>query len=229
MLEPNGPLPPEIYWRRRALAIGALVVALALVIWLVLTVSRGGDSPGDSKPVAASSSSSTTSKPADASTTKAAEPSESGTPAPSSAASSASNEPASAPGQCPDQSLAIKISVDQPTYRVGEQPNFRIVITNISSVLCQRDMNLAQIQASVLSLDGQRRFWTSSDCSPVDESNARNLKAGEQALFTVRWSGTTSQQGCVGERVPVPAGAYQVIAQFGSLHSSPEPFNLTTT
>ncbi|WP_194833784.1 hypothetical protein [Nocardia sp. XZ_19_369] len=229
MLEPNGPLPPEIYWRRRALAIGALVVALALVIWLVLTVSGGGDSPGDSKPVVASSSSSTASKPADASTTKAAEPSESGTPAPSSAASSASNEPAAGTGQCPDQSLAIKISVDQPTYRVGEQPNFRIVITNISSVQCQRDMNLAQIQASVLSLDGQRRFWTSSDCSPVDESNARNLKPGEQALFTVRWSGTTSQQGCVGERVPVPAGAYQVIAQFGSLHSSPEPFNLTTT
>ncbi|MEU7139101.1 hypothetical protein ABZ942_06600 [Nocardia sp. NPDC046473] len=227
MLEPNGPLPPEIYWRRRALAIGALVVALALVIWLVLTVSRGGDSPGDTKPVVAGSSSTTPSKPADATTTKAAGPSESGAAATSSVSPSASNEPAAGPGQCPDQSLAIKISVDQPTYRVGEQPNFRIVITNISSAQCQRDMNLAQIQASVLSLDGQRRFWTSSDCSPVDESNQRNLKPGEQALFTVRWSGTTSQQGCVGERVPVPAGAYQVIAQFGSLHSSPEPFNLT--
>ncbi|WP_280449421.1 hypothetical protein [Nocardia brasiliensis] len=224
MLEPNGPLPPEIYWRRRALAIGALVVALALVIWLVLTVSRGGDSPGDSKPVAAGSSTSVPSKAADPSTPKPSGSAESSAP-PSTNAAPASNEPAA--GQCPDQSLAIKISVDQPTYRVGEQPNFRMVITNISSTQCQRDMNSAQIQASVLSLDGQRRFWTSSDCSPVDESNARNLKPGEQALFTVRWSGTTSQQGCVGERVPVPAGAYQVVAQFGSLHSSPEPFNLT--
>ncbi|MBF6124738.1 hypothetical protein [Nocardia brasiliensis] len=224
MLEPNGPLPPEIYWRRRALAIGALVVALALVIWLVLTVSRGGDSPGDSKPVAAGSSTSVPSKAADPSTPKPSGSAESSAP-PSTSAAPASNEPAA--GQCPDQSLAIKISVDQPTYRVGEQPNFRMVITNISSTQCQRDMNSAQIQASVLSLDGQRRFWTSSDCSPVDESNARNLKPGEQALFTVRWSGTTSQQGCVGERVPVPAGAYQVVAQFGSLHSSPEPFNLT--
>ncbi|KIA61828.1 hypothetical protein [Nocardia vulneris] len=224
MLEPNGPLPPEIYWRRRALAIGALVVALALVIWLVLTVSRGGDSPGDSKPVAAGSSTSVPSKSADPSTPKPSGSAESSAP-PSTSAAPASNEPAA--GQCPDQSLAIKISVDQPTYRVGEQPNFRMVITNISSTQCQRDMNSAQIQASVLSLDGQRRFWTSSDCSPVDESNARNLKPGEQALFTVRWSGTTSQQGCVGERVPVPAGAYQVVAQFGSLHSSPEPFNLT--
>ncbi|OCF84701.1 hypothetical protein [Nocardia brasiliensis] len=224
MLEPNGPLPPEIYWRRRALAIGALVVALALVIWLVLTVSRGGDSPGDSKPVAAGSSTSVPSKTADPSTPKPSGSAESSAP-PSTSAAPASNEPAA--GQCPDQSLAIKISVDQPTYRVGEQPNFRMVITNISSTQCQRDMNSAQIQASVLSLDGQRRFWTSSDCSPVDESNARNLKPGEQALFTVRWSGTTSQQGCVGERVPVPAGAYQVVAQFGSLHSSPEPFNLT--
>ncbi|ASF10429.1 hypothetical protein NBRGN_025_00030 [Nocardia brasiliensis NBRC 14402] len=224
MLEPNGPLPPEIYWRRRALAIGALVVALALVIWLVLTVSRGGDSPGDSKPVAAGSSTSVPSKTADPSTPKPSGSAESSAP-PATSAAPASNEPAA--GQCPDQSLAIKISVDQPTYRVGEQPNFRMVITNISSTQCQRDMNSAQIQASVLSLDGQRRFWTSSDCSPVDESNARNLKPGEQALFTVRWSGTTSQQGCVGERVPVPAGAYQVVAQFGSLHSAPEPFNLT--
>ncbi|MFQ6231004.1 hypothetical protein ACLML9_27765, partial [Nocardia sp. NPDC002869] len=45
MLEPTGPLPPEIYWRRRVFAIGALVVALAVVIWLAVTVSRGGDAP----------------------------------------------------------------------------------------------------------------------------------------------------------------------------------------
>ncbi|NKS73725.1 hypothetical protein GS531_15315 [Rhodococcus hoagii] len=43
VLDPNGPLPPEIYWRRRALAIGAAVVVLALIVWIVLSIGGGDD------------------------------------------------------------------------------------------------------------------------------------------------------------------------------------------
>ena len=38
MLEPTGPLPPEIYWRRRALAIGAAVVVLGLIVWFIASL-----------------------------------------------------------------------------------------------------------------------------------------------------------------------------------------------
>ncbi|MGV8875478.1 MAG: hypothetical protein ACOH2Q_23340, partial [Rhodococcus sp. (in: high G+C Gram-positive bacteria)] len=41
MLEPSGPLPPEIYWRRRALAIGAAVVVLGLIVWFIASLSGG--------------------------------------------------------------------------------------------------------------------------------------------------------------------------------------------
>lgn len=221
MLEPNGPLPPEIYWRRRVFAIGVLLVALVLVIWLVVAVSRGGDSPGDTQ--AAATSSTETNKPAGQASTKKE-------PATESSTQSGSGTPSSgapvAAGQCSDQSLAVKVTVAQPTYRVGEQPVFGIVITNISADPCTRDMGSGLQQVSVHTLDGQRRLWASTDCYPDGEPDVRTLQPGEQAAFTVTWTGATSQPECAGERVQVPAGAYTVVAQLGAIRSAPEPFNI---
>ncbi|WP_067647932.1 hypothetical protein [Nocardia harenae] len=205
MLEPTGPLPPEIYWRRRVFAIGVLVLALALVIWLVVMVARGGTSPGGAA--------------ATSTTTEAA-------PAGGSGSSAASSTADSDVAPCSDQSLAVKVSVGQPTYRRGEQPVFGIVITNISAVPCSRDMGSGMQQISVQTLDGTRRLWNSVDCYPDGQPDIRTLERGQQAAFTVTWSGSTSQPNCAGERVPVPSGAYAVLAQLGGVKSTAEPFNI---
>ncbi|WP_040833033.1 lipase chaperone [Nocardia brevicatena] len=231
MLEPTGPLPPEIYWRRRVFAIGILVVVLALVIWLVVAISRGGDTSGETPAAAASSTG--TEKPT---VTSARSPAPS--TAPSKTEAAGSREPSKpsgtapsgdapiAEGQCPDQSLAVKVTVEQPTYRVGEQPVFGVVITNISSGACTRDMGSGLQRVAVYSLDGKEQLWASTDCYPDGEPDVRTLDHGEQAAFTVTWSGSTSQPGCEGDRLPVPAGAYHVVAQLGTVRSAPEPFNL---
>ncbi|MEV4129852.1 hypothetical protein [Nocardia sp. NPDC049707] len=224
MLEPNGPLPPEIYWRRRALAIGILVVALALVIWLVLTVTRGGDSPGTTQ-AAATSSASATSKPAGTSSPPPPTTGESSAK-PSGSTTAAASASQVAAGTCPDQSLAVKVTVEQPTYKTGENPVFGIVITNISSTACSRDVGSGLQQVSVTTLDGQRRLWSSTDCYPDGAPDVRTLNRGEQAAFMVTWSGSTSQPNCAGDRVQVPPGAYAVVAQLGSLRSAAEPFNI---
>ncbi|MBF6332753.1 DUF4232 domain-containing protein [Nocardia transvalensis] len=222
MLEPNGPLPPEIYWRRRLLAIAALVIVLALVIWLAIFLLRSGGK-NDTK-AAATTTSAAASKAAavDGSSTSATAPSGTSTSAAATTNATASGSPA----QCPDQSLALKVSVAQPTYKAGEQPVFHIVITNISTTACTRDMGSGLQQVSVQSLDGQRRLWSSTDCDQGGPADMRTLNGGQQAEFTLTWSGTTSQPHCAGERVPVPPGAYAVVAQFGSVHSAPEPFNI---
>ena len=225
MLEPNGPLPPEIYWRRRALAVGVLVVALALVIWLVLTVTRGGDSPGTTK-AAATSSASATNKPAGASSSTPPPTTGESSAKPSGTTAAAASNSQVAAGICPDQSLAVKVTVEQPTYKTGENPVFGIVITNISSTACSRDVGSGLQQVSVTSLDGQRRFWSSTDCYPDGAPDVRTLNRGEQAAFMVTWSGSTSQPNCAGDRVQVPPGAYAVVAQLGSLRSAAEPFNI---
>ena len=57
-LEPRGPLPPEIYWRRRGLALGIAVVAVGIVIAIIVAVlssSAGANTGGKAaqKPAAA--------------------------------------------------------------------------------------------------------------------------------------------------------------------------------
>ncbi|MEV5840286.1 hypothetical protein [Nocardia sp. NPDC052112] len=225
MLEPTGPLPPEIYWRRRALAIGLLVVALALVIWLVLTVTRGGDSPGTTK-AAETSSAPATNKPAGASSSTPPPTTGEAGAKPSGTTAAAASGTQVAAGTCPDQSLAVKVTVEQPTYKTGETPVFGIVITNISSTACSRDVGSGLQQVSVTTLDGQRRLWSSTDCYPDGAPDVRTLNRGEQAAFMVTWSGSTSQPNCAGDRVQVPPGAYAVVAQLGSLRSAAEPFNI---
>ncbi|MFF0493225.1 hypothetical protein ACFYTQ_29720 [Nocardia sp. NPDC004068] len=215
MLEPTGPLPPEVYWRRRLLAIAALVVVLALLIWLAVFLLGGGDD----KPSSAAAPSSTSTSPGSAAPAAGAESSPSAAATTNAAASGS-------PSQCPDQSLAVKVAVGQPNYKSGEQPVFRIVITNISTAACTRDMGSGLQQVSVTSLDGQRRLWANTDCDQGGPGDVRTLNGGQQAEFTLTWSGTTSQPNCAGERVPVGAGAYAVVAQFGSVRSVPEPFNI---
>nr|WP_221333126.1 DUF4232 domain-containing protein [Nocardia transvalensis] len=217
-MEPNGPLPPEIYWRRRLLAIGALIVALVLVIWLAVMLLRGGDDKQDTPAAAAATS---------ATSTTAANSSSAPESSPSSAPASANATASGSPVACPDQSLAVKVTVGQPAYKPGEQPVFGIVVTNISTAACQRDMGSGLQQVTVQSLDGQRRMWSSTDCDQGGPGDVRALKGGEQAAFTLTWSGTSSQPGCAGERVQVPAGAYAVVAQLGSVRSTPETFNIS--
>ncbi|MEV6068751.1 hypothetical protein AB0L82_19555 [Nocardia sp. NPDC052001] len=223
MLEPNGPLPPEIYWRRRLVAIGAIAIALLLVLWVGFALLRGGS--GDEKKAdakAPTSAPGATNKAA-GSSSGAADPSSA---KPSAAPVSGSAAPVAGAGQCSDQSLAVKVNVGQPTYKTGEQPVFGIVITNISSTACERDMGSGLQLVSVQSLDGQRRLWASTDCYPDGTPDMRTLMPGQQAAFTVTWSGASSQPGCAGDRVPVPSGPYTVVAQLGSVRSSPEPFNI---
>ncbi|WP_280509149.1 hypothetical protein [Nocardia cyriacigeorgica] len=221
MVDPNGPLPRVIYWRRRVFAFGVLVGAGVVVIWVVVGVSRGGDSPGVT--LVSSMLSTESNMPGGLASTIMESAAESSTL--SGSGTPSSGAPVAA-GQCSDQSLAVKVTVAQPTYRVGEQPVFGIVITNISADPCTRDTGSGLQQVSVHTLDGQRRLWASTDCYPDGEPDVRTLQPGEQAAFTVTWTGATSQPECAGERVQVPAGAYTVVAQLGAIRSAPEPFNI---
>jgi hypothetical protein len=241
-------LPPEIYWRRRALAIGAAVVVLGLIVWFISSLG-GGDSDQQAEPAGVVTGA-TTSTPATSSSatpssgsqsagaasggsgggSAASGESSSGTTGTDASGSASAAPAADAPvpaNQCPDQSLAIKATPDKATYRVGEEPGFTVVITNISSTECQRDVGAGLQQALVYTLDDQR-IWSNTDCFPDAQSDLRTFKPGEQAGFTVKWSGTNSVPGCEAERLPVGAGSYKVIAQLGALRSAPEPFNMTS-
>ena len=193
------------------------MVVLALLVWFIAAM-RGGDSSDSAS--AAASSSLTASQATSASATSASGSATSGV------SGTSTTTAAVPPGQCPDGSLAVKATVAQPTWQAGQEPEFGIVITNISTTPCERDLGAGLQQALVYSLDGSQRIWSNADCFPSTDADVRTLKPGEQAAFTVKWSGTTSAPECAGERTPVGPGAYTVVAQLGALRSAPEPFNI---
>lgn len=231
MLEPNGPLPPEIYWRRRAVALGVIVVVVVLVVWIIASVRGGDDAPESAAAAATSELTEPTASSAPSSESgdeSGASASGSGGASGSSAtgtSASAATSTGAATAQCADQSLAVKATPDQPQYRIGDEPSFTIAITNIGTSKCERDLGSAMQQALVYTLDGNKRLWSNVDCYPSADPAVQVLEPGGQARFTVKWSGKTSEPGCAAPRNQVPPGGYTVIAQLGGLRSAPEPFN----
>lgn len=229
MLEPNGPLPPEIYWRRRILAAGVILVVIVLVVWIISAVAGGGSD--DSPEAAAAADTSELVEPTTTAADAPADDSGSSTSGASDTSASGTSAAAASSGAevapCADQSLALKVSPDRPQYRSGDEPSFSIAITNIGTSKCERDLGSGLQQALVYSLNGNNRLWSNVDCYPDPDPAMQVLEPGGQARFTVKWSGTTSEPGCKAPRTPVVPGAYTVVAQLGELRSSPEPFNFS--
>ncbi|WP_068745526.1 BsuPI-related putative proteinase inhibitor [Tsukamurella pseudospumae] len=248
MLEPNGPLPPEIYWRRRVLAAVLALFAVVVVVLLIVFVGGGKDSSQN----AASASSSapvTTGGLPPSQAPDGADPSAannggggggaaggaSGGASASGSASSAANPSGGGvptPGAvvagapCPDANISVVVGADKATYTLGEQPTFEATVTNAGSVPCSRDIGTGQQQLIVLTLDGSKQLWSNFDCTFQPEIKNEVLQPGQQLRYKLQWAGTTSAPGCQAQRVPVAPGAYQVVAQLGAKRSAPVTFNV---
>ncbi|GAB93291.1 hypothetical protein [Gordonia rhizosphera] len=251
MIEPQGPLPPEIYWRRRVVAIGGVALVIALVVVLIVWAT-GGDSNPDNTAAQSSATSSTTASayPSESGASESADAyggyggsggsggsgggggtaggtaasASAGAPVPSGVADTPVPVPAS--GLCPDSNISVVLYTDKPTYTTGDQPVFTIVTTNAGLTECTRDVGKAAQDVIVRTLDGTRTLWSARDCSPLQTVNNVTLKPSQQVRDTITWSGTTSTPGCDTPRVPVPVGSYQAIGKIGEKESAPITFNV---
>ena len=224
-LEPHGPLPTQIYWRRRALAIGLSVVVIGIVVAVIITVltsSAGADTknsakPGNPTPAAQQPNP----QPEVKSPITPLPPPPMQTPTPISAVTPP--PPLKDGDDCPDTTLAVKGITNQPGYLVGEQPKFTMVVTNIGLVACQRDVGAAVLAAYVYSLDTQR-LWSNLDCAPSNETLVKKFSPGEQVTTEVTWTGMGSAPQCPLPRQPIGPGTYNLVVQLGNLRSAPLPF-----
>lgn len=229
-LEPQGPLPPQIYWRRRGLAIGVGVLVIGVVAAIIFAVLHG--STGANTAAAKKSAAGQEAKPATAAPPQdgktpvlppaAAEPPVSATPT----AAVVPPPVLQAGDDCPDSTLAVKGLTSQPQYTIGEQPKFVMVVTNIGLVACKRDVGAAVLAAYAYSLDNQR-LWSNLDCAPSNETLVKTFDPGEQVTTTVTWTGMGSAPQCPLPRQPIGPGTYNLVVQLGNLRSAPVPFMLT--
>lgn len=225
-LEPQGPLPQEIYWRRRGLALGIAVLVIGSVVAIVIAVMSGGagaetknaDKPsgaGQAAPGVMPEVKSPVLPPPAQSAAPTPTPTEAVTPPPV----------LNAGDDCPDSTLAVKGLTNEPNYTVGDQPTFTMVVTNIGLVACERDVGAAVLAAYVYSLDNAR-LWSNLDCAPSNETLVKSFEPGEQVTTEVTWTGMGSAPDCPLPRQPIGAGTYNLVVQLGNLRSASVPFIL---
>lgn len=232
-LEPQGPLPTQIYWRRRALALGVAVVIIGIVAAVVVMVVSGGSGAetknADQQQSAANAEEAApTPLPGEAPGEKTPivpPPQQAPPPAPTPTAAVAPPPVLQEGDDCPDSTLAVKGITSQPEYVVGDQPKFTMVVTNIGLVACKRDVGAAVLAAYVYSLDNTR-LWSNLDCAPSNETLVKTFAPGEQVTTEVTWTGMGSAPQCPLPRQPIGAGTYNLIVQLGNLRSAPVPFIL---
>ncbi len=230
-LEPHGPLPSQIYWRRRGLALGIAVLVIGVVLAIIVAVRHGGSGAGTTaksdKPAATAEGPKPPAVPPGQEVKTPVVPPAAQAPVPPATPGAAVVPPPMLKegDDCTDSTLAVKGYTSQSHYTVGEQPKFTMVVTNIGLVACKRDVGAAVLAAYVYSLDNQR-LWSNLDCAPSNETLVKTFDPGEQITTSVTWTGMGSAPQCPLPRQPIGPGTYNLVVQLGNLRSATVPFIL---
>jgi hypothetical protein len=231
-LEPRGPLPTEIYWRRRGLALGIAVVVIgiaAAVVVAFVSHSAGAKPASVDKSSAQGHPNSPAPQappPAGPDGNPPVAPAQGQSPESATPTAAVQPPPVLNPGDdCPDSTLAVKGLSNAPQYFIGDQPKFTMVVTNIGLVACKRDVGAAVLAAYVYSLDN-KRLWSNLDCAPSNETLVKTFTPGEQVTTAVTWTGMGSAPHCPLPRPAIGPGTYNLVVQLGNLRSQPVPFIL---
>jgi hypothetical protein len=229
-LEPQGPLPTQIYWRRRALALGIAAIAIGVISALVVVIVKtttGTENTAAEQP-APPAAAPPTPLPGENPEIKTpiVVPPQNAPPPTATPTAAVTPAPVLNEGDdCPDSTLAVKGITNQPQYVVGDQPKFTMVVTNIGLVACKRDVGAAVLAAYVYSLENGR-LWSNLDCAPSNETLVKTFQPGEQVTTEVTWTGMGSAPGCPLPRQPIGPGTYNLVVQLGNLRSATVPFML---
>ena len=222
--------PRQIYWRRRALALGIGVLVIGVIAAVVVMIVMTSPAPRRRTP---------TSRPRrppprprrcqgripEVKTPVVPPAASAPAPTPTPTAAVAPPPVLQEGDDCPDSTLAVKGITSQPNYVVGDQPKFTMVVTNIGLVACKRDVGAAVLAAYVYGLDNTR-LWSNLDCAPSNETLVKTFNPGEQVTTEVTWTGMGSAPGCPLPRQPIGPGTYNLLVQLGNLRSATVPFIL---
>jgi hypothetical protein len=215
-----GPLPPAVYWRRRALVLGAV---LALVILLVSMCGGANGAQTPNHPTAATS----TSKSPSAAPTPSVQAPIVGAPGAASGTPSTTPPSATAPASaasdiCSDAEIQLTPSVQK--INGGSYPyQLNLRIKNISARTCKRDVGSGPQEMHIVNASGQT-VWSSDNCQSATGSDVRTFSPNIESAFQLGWDGNANAPGCR----PTGAlnGTYQLVAKLDTKVSAPVAFTI---
>lgn len=246
---PGRPQSPEVYRRRRLVAVVLLLVVLAVLIgliaWIGSWAAGGQDGPDEGPaPTAAAtaqspSPSESATDPAEASDSPEASatesPSESASPSPSqspsaSASGTAESSEEASPSEDPQvqecrvQDLGVSAGTDQPAYTEGEQPVLELRVENLSEEPCEANVGTSQQVFTVTS--GSDRVFSTADCQVEGEDARIVLEPGVQETARFTWGRERSAPGCEEVGAIPDAGTYHLEVSLGEVTGQPVSFSL---
>lgn len=215
---PVGPEKPVVYWRRRALVLGALLVVVLVVVLIVVGRGSGATSAAPSASASAGSGADASS----AGSGSGSGSSRSAAPKPSASASASASKPAAADGStCTKDQIVLTPVLDKSAYGPTEDPKIAMSIKNSGTNSCHLDLGSAQQVLTISS--GQEQYWSSKDCQTGGTNQDVTIKSG-QTLTTpaIAWDRTRSSTStCDSSRPAVTAGgaSYHLQVAVGNLES----------
>ncbi|GAA4699981.1 hypothetical protein GCM10023215_43330 [Pseudonocardia yuanmonensis] len=135
--------------------------------------------------------------------------------------------PPTGPPPCTNDMIAVGAEIDAPQHRVGDRPELRLTVVNVSNQACVRDLDGALQEIVVWDRPIRTRLWSSNDCVNPSTQDLRTLVPGQPVAFEVTWSGLSSNPGCTAPRTRLPAGDYTLLTRVADRISGPTHFTLT--
>ncbi len=223
-----GPLPPAVYWRRRAVVVGVLLVLVLLVTY---ACGGSGGSGSAGAPRANVGTGTTAADPPDPTGSElhpqTGAPPDTGSPAPSVAPAPAAAPAVQTSGPAQSDFCADSEILLTPSAKKIVGGSFPYMLTlrikNVSDRTCKRDVG-ADPQELHIVLNGQT-IWSSDSCQTVHgQPDIRSFPPGIEDSFSVGWDGTAGTA-CNNKTVAAPGG-YQVVGRLDTKVSDPVAFTV---
>jgi len=224
VLNPVGPLPAAVYWRRRVLVLILLISVLGGGGWLVRAAVPGRSADGTTTAVRTSPATTPIAQPA----LERVVPSLASVQTPTAPSTTTLPTTSTAPaapvpgGPCTDDVIGLQVRAPGAAP-AASRPTFELVVTNLSPVPCTRLLDRERQELVMLDATGTR-VWGSNDCFPEASDDLRSLAPGEVVSFPVPWSGLSSDPTCTAPRVPLVPGSYVLRGRLDSKLSADAPF-----
>jgi hypothetical protein len=227
---------PDVFWRRRVVALALGIAILGLLAWAVSGVVGGSTVTGQTADVGhvTKSGAARAGPPATASGGRAtAQASARGTPSARSHTPGPTQSPAPTHkavttahngDSCPAGDVVISLMAAQDSYGAQVPPQFEIAIVSTAAKTCTFDVGAKSVQLVIKS--GSARVWGSSDCPAGAGSQIAELARGVPAVLRISWDRKTSVPGCRLARAPALPGTYTATAYSGQLSSATMVFVL---
>jgi hypothetical protein len=220
-----GPLPPSVYWRRRAIVLGALLLVVLLLTYTCSGPNKsdvsGQKNTGSTQPIGLSSG------PVSPAMTGASTPAGEfppSTPASAPPLPSASPTPTTVGGIpiCTDKQIKVTpvIASTSPTTTKlvhGGTFDLKLKIRNISTTTCRRDVGSVPEELKVTK--GSTTIW-SSDACPKGKGKTHDVRTfgpDIEIYADVKWSSyNILNGGCSKAAYPAAADKYALTGRVGT-------------